>query len=140
MTGIITPKLVLIESPFRGESYEETRNNILYARACVHDSIKRGEAPYASHLFFTQTGILDDKIEDERNKGINAGLAWGSNASLSAFYIDMGVSRGMKYGMEAAEKVGRKTEKRSLGKREDVLDIIADMAKRKPFIPTGILF
>ena len=43
------PKLVLVESPFRGDNYNETRDNILYARLCVRDSILRGEAPYASH-------------------------------------------------------------------------------------------
>lgn len=73
-------KLVIIESPFRGEDYQETQINILYAKACVHDSLKKGEFPYASHLFYTQNGILDDTDEEERWLGINAGIAWGSLA------------------------------------------------------------
>jgi len=137
---IVAPKLVLIESPFKGESWGETRDNLLYARLCVHDSILRGEAPYASHLFYTQTGILDDKIEEERMRGINAGLAWGSMAELSAFYIDKGFSRGMNYGMENALKAGREIEERSLGSEERVEELIRKMAEAKPFIDTGILF
>jgi len=137
---IKVPKLVLIESPFRGESHDTTRNNLLYARLCVRDSVLRGEAPYASHLFYTQTGILDDKIEEERMQGIDAGLAWGANAILSAFYIDMGISRGMEYGMKNAEKAGRPIEERSLGKPKEVKSMIEEMAKKKPFIDTGILF
>ena len=73
-------KLVIIESPFRGENYEETAINIIYARACVHDSLLKGEFPFASHLFYTQDGILDDKTEEERMLGINAGVAWGKIA------------------------------------------------------------
>lgn len=137
---IIVPKLVLIESPFRGANYEETRNNILYARACVHDSLCRGGAPYASHLFFTQTGILNDQIEEERLRGMNAGLAWGRHAEISTFYTDMGVSSGMEYGMANAEKAGRQIEYRSLGSKREVRALIEKMARAQPFIDTGILF
>ena len=136
----VDPKLFLIESPFRGDSHKVTRDNILYARLCVRDSVLRGEAPYASHLFYTQAGILDDTIERERMQGINAGLAWGANAEISAFYIDRGISGGMEYGMENAENVGRRIEKRSLGDKEKVASMIEEMAKVNPFIDTGILF
>jgi hypothetical protein len=134
------PKLVLVESPFRGKDYNETRDNIFYARLCVRDSILREEAPYASHLFYTQTGLLDDKIESERMQGINAGLAWGSNAEVSAFYTDRGISRGMEYGKAAAKKAGRKIEERTLGSPEKVASMIEEMANEKPAIETGILF
>jgi len=140
MSNIIIPKLVLIESPFRGDSYEETRDNILYARLCVRDSLLRGEAPYASHLFYTQTGILNDTIEEERIRGINAGLAWGANAELSAFYMDRGDSSGMKYGRINAKECGRRIEERSLGSAREVALMIEKMSKTRPFIDTGILF
>ncbi|MEI7718931.1 MAG: hypothetical protein WCI72_03615 [archaeon] len=133
-------KRVLIESPFKGKDWSETRRNILYARLCVRDSILRGEAPFASHLFYTQTGILDDKIEEERMRGINAGLTWGEDAQLSAFYQDFGFSRGMEYGLKHAQEVGRPIEKRSLGSSEEVYFLLEEMAKKEPFIPTGILF
>lgn len=55
-------KLVIIESPFAGN----VRENILYARMAVRDSLLRGEAPIASHLLYTQEGILNDDIKEER--------------------------------------------------------------------------
>ncbi len=86
-------KRVILESPFAGD---ETRN-ILYARRCVRDSLSRGEAPIASHLLYTQPGILNDNIEEERWWGINAGLVWKAVADKQVFYIDYGMTIGMKY-------------------------------------------
>jgi hypothetical protein len=107
-------KLVVIESPFRGKGYHETELNILYAKACVHDCLNRGEYPYASHLFYTQNGILDDKNPKERNLGIKGGLAWGNLAPKRVVYIDRGISRGMKKGISAAKKQGKIIEYRNL--------------------------
>lgn len=93
-------KLVILESPYAGD----IERNIKYARECVNDSLKRKEAPIASHLLYTQKGILDDDIPEERKMGIDAGLAWKLVADLHVFYIDYGISKGMKYGMEFATK------------------------------------
>ena len=87
-------KLVYVESPFKGDNWEATRRNVLYARICVRDSLLRGEAPYASHLFFTQAGILNDAIAEERALGIAAGQTLGDKFDLRAVYEDFGVSRG----------------------------------------------
>lgn len=95
-------KLVIIESPFAGD----VPANIEYARKCVRDSLSRGEAPIASHLLYTQPGILDDDIPSERQWGIDAGLAWKAVAQASVVYIDRGISKGMEYGMAAAKKAG----------------------------------
>ena len=62
-------KLVVIESPYAGQ----IARNVEYARACMADSLRRGEAPIASHLLYTQPGILRDEVEGERELGINAG-------------------------------------------------------------------
>jgi hypothetical protein len=134
------PTRVLIESPFKGKDYSETARNIYYARLCVRDSILRGEAPFASHLFYTQTGILDDKIDEERMRGINAGLAWGNNAEISAFYTDLGFSKGMEYGLKHAREANREIDYRCLGNEGDILLQIEEMSKKEPFIPTGIFF
>lgn len=56
-------RLVIVESPFAGDVEE----NIKYARAAVRDCLMRGEAPIASHLLYTQEGILNDDIPEERN-------------------------------------------------------------------------
>ncbi len=107
-------KRVIIESPYAGETDEETQANIDYAKKCVHHSLKRGEAPFPSHLLYTQPGILDDKIPGERMLGINAGFAWGELADLVAVYVDRGISPGMKKGIERAIEKKQKIEYRKL--------------------------
>ncbi len=92
-------KLVIIESPYAGNVEE----NIKYAKACILDSLRRGEAPIASHLLYTQEGILRDGMELERLIGISAGHAWYRVAELCAMYTDQGVSRGMLIGKQVAE-------------------------------------
>lgn len=92
-------KLVIIESPYAGDA----ERNMAYARACMADSLARGEAPYASHLLYTQPGILDDTIPGERTRGILAGFAWASRCDLRVFYKDLGMSEGMEQGLLHAE-------------------------------------
>lgn len=103
-------KLVIIESPYAGD----VETNVAYARACVRDSLLRGEAPIASHLLYTQPGILDDDILDERQHGIDAGLAWRAVAQGCVVYTDRGISRGMEYGIAAATAAGLPVEYRTL--------------------------
>jgi hypothetical protein len=106
--------LVLIESPYKGDNYVQFEQNVAYARACLRDSLLRGEAPFASHLLYTQAGVLDDKVLEERELGIESGLAWGRCADLTAVYTDLGTSEGMKRGIMHARELGRPVEYRSL--------------------------
>lgn len=101
---------VILESPFAGQ----IERNVRYARACLRDSLLRGEAPIASHLLYTQPGVLDDDVPEERKQGIDAGLAWREAAEASVVYQDFGISSGMRYGIKAAEAAGRPVEFRSL--------------------------
>lgn len=103
---------VILESPYAGD----IEANTTYARRALRDSLARGEAPIASHLLYTQVGVLDDGVPEERQWGIDAGLAWGSVAEATVVYIDRGISRGMSYGIERAEKDGRPVEYRNLEK------------------------
>ena len=103
-------KRVILESPYAGDVVR----NIDYARACVRDSLSRGEAPIASHLLYTQNGILNDDISNERKWGIDAGLAWKDVAQLHVFYIDYGYSRGMEYAKQYATKNNIPIEERRL--------------------------
>jgi hypothetical protein len=82
---------VIIESPYAGD----ISRNVAYARKCLRDSLLRGESPIASHLLYTQDGVLDDALPAERSLGIDAGLAWLSVADKHVFYIDYGFSSGM---------------------------------------------
>ena len=101
---------VILESPYAGD----VEKNLAYARECLHDCLLRGEAPIASHLLYTQLGVLDDNKPEERKLGIEAGLAWGSLAEATVVYTDRGISGGMKFGIERAEKEGRPVEFRKL--------------------------
>jgi hypothetical protein len=101
---------VILESPYAGS----VAQNVAYARAAVRDSLLRGEAPIASHLLYTQPGVLKDDAADERRLGIEAGLAWRGIAEATVVYQDLGVSPGMRQGIAAAEAAGVPVEYRSL--------------------------
>lgn len=103
-------RLVIVESPFAGDVERNTR----YARAALRDCLLRGEAPLASHLLYTQPGVLDDNDPTQRAMGIEAGLVWGECAEATIVYTDLGVSRGMHQGVTRAESSGRPVEYRSL--------------------------
>lgn len=102
-------RLVIIESPYAGD----IERNTAYARACVRDSLQRGEAPIASHLLYPQPGILREDVPAERAWGIAAGRAW-ARAADTVFYIDLGWSRGMQDARAALEATGIWIEMRSI--------------------------
>jgi hypothetical protein len=106
-----TPTPVVIETPYRGDVPLHLR----YLRACMRDSIMRGEAPYASHHLYTAPGVLRDEIPEERDQGIQAGFAWRALAYKTIFYTDLGWSTGMELGRGAAENVGHLYDIRKLG-------------------------
>lgn len=88
-------KRVIVESPYKGD----IKLNEGYARLAMLDSIMRGEAPFASHLLYTQ--ILNDDDPNERTLGIMLGFAWRQVADLVAFYVDLGMSDGMRLSFES---------------------------------------
>ncbi|PWL18802.1 hypothetical protein DKP76_06980 [Falsochrobactrum shanghaiense] len=100
--------LVILESPYGGNVARNTE----YARACLLDCLRRGEAPIASHLLHTQ--VLDDMRPDERELGIEAGLAWYRVAEKCVVYEDFGMSRGMAEGTARARSYGVPVEYRRL--------------------------
>lgn len=95
---------VIIESPFAGD----VKANTAYARRAMADSLARGEHPIASHLLYTQPGILDDDIPEERARGIAAGLAWREVMDMAVFYVDRGWSTGMLAARTIYEVEGRR--------------------------------
>lgn len=110
-------RFVDVETPYMGNSAEQVRKNLLYARACVRDCLLKGEVPFASHLFFTQPGILDDNIPAERARGIEAGkeMIESLPGIVTVVYEDLGISKGMQYGIDRAVRNKRGIEYRRLG-------------------------
>lgn len=82
-------KRVIILSPFKGDEFA----NVEYGWRCVIDSMRRGEAPWASHLFYTQ--IMNDADPAQRSLGFACEEAWLQAADLIVAYIDRGMSSGM---------------------------------------------
>lgn len=103
-------KRVVIESPYAGN----VELNLRYLRACMRDCVTRGESPYASHGLLTQDGVLDDNNPDERALGIAAGFAWRDVADKTVVYTDLGMSGGMRHGINDATSKGRPIEYRTL--------------------------
>lgn len=103
-------RLVIIESPYAGD----IERNLRYARACIRHSLLSGESPIASHVLYTQEGILDDSDPGERRLGIHAGIAWYHVANFCAVYSDFGISNGMMQGIEFASGAKIQIEFRTL--------------------------
>ena len=106
----VSKRLVVVESPYAGD----IERNVTYARACLHDCLIKGEQPFASHLLYTQEGVLRDEDPEERMLGIIAGLLWGQQADAVIVYTDLGISSGMQQGIQAAEERGAVIEYRTL--------------------------
>jgi hypothetical protein len=119
--------LVILESPYRGHGESDgeikarTRWNVDYARECLRNSILRGEAPIASHLLYTQEGVLNDNIPGERSLGIACGLVWLPVANYSVYYTDHGWSTGMLAALhDVTLKIGFDFKIRSLKGRNAI--------------------
>jgi hypothetical protein len=105
-------KLVMVESPYAGD----IEINLQYARACMADCLKFDEAPFASHLLYTQEGILNDNVPSERSLGIRCNLAWQEAADYIVFYTDLGISDGMRDALICAIKTDKQVIFRRLPK------------------------
>lgn len=103
---------VIVESPYAGD----VARNVAYAQLCLADCLKRGEAPFASHLLYTQPNVLDDTVPEQRKLGIEAGFVWGEVAEAVVVYQDLGISSGMQAGIDRASRQGLPIEYRNIAK------------------------
>ena len=108
MAVSVKMKRVIVESPFKGDRERNKR----YLERCLRDCLRRGESPYASHKMLTD--CLDDDDPNERRWGIEAGFAWKQDAELTAFYVDLGWSGGMKMGRDFCHEADHAYEIRTL--------------------------
>jgi len=84
--------LVILESPYAGD----VKKNLEYARACMRDCFMRDEIPV------------------ERALGIAAGFVWRKFADKTVVYTDLGITPGMRKGINNARELGQEIELRSL--------------------------
>lgn len=123
----MTSPRVYIASPFNGSTVEETRQNIIYARLCMKDSLERGESPYLSHLLITQVFAETPEL---REAGLRAGDAWREAADIVAVYTDLGVTPGMQRALSKAKDgtcVGRTLKRPRLHSVKDWRDVLSLM-------------
>jgi hypothetical protein len=117
-------KIVCLESPFKPsdadvEQYagrysraELLRQNLVYARMLLLNSLLRGEAPTASHLLYTQVWSENPEL---RANGIKAGIEFHNRCDLVALGVDLGVSSsGMKLAQDNARLIGVALERRAI--------------------------
>lgn len=102
-------KPVILESPYAGD----VKANKKYLNRCILDSLMRDEAPFASHKMYTDS--LDDRVREQRELGINAGLSFNSVIKHVVVYTDLGISDGMKLAIDAHTKAGCSIEYRKVG-------------------------
>lgn len=107
---------VIVESPLAAPTPEGVARNKRYAMAVAKNCLERHWAPFASHLLYAQEGLLDDNIPEEREMGIEAGLAWGkAGAKKTVVGTDLGISPGMQRGIDRAKTEGREIVYVTLG-------------------------
>lgn len=95
---------VIVESPYMGN----VKLNEMYGEFCLHDClVNHNESPFASHLLYTRKYVLRDHIPEERKLGIKAGFYWRDVADKTVFYVDLGMTDGMKQGIDDCEEKGK---------------------------------
>ena len=57
----------------------------------------------------------DAKLGGQRPARTRGGLAWRAVSQGTVVYTDRGISKGMEYGIKAAEEAGKDVEYRSIG-------------------------
>lgn len=111
---------VVVETPFaRSEGWGA------YLKACLEDCFNRDEAPFASDAIYPT--VLDDKIERERELGMQMRNAWAIRADKIIFYVDRGMSPGMLLALDHAQEMGQAVEFRTLGEDSFYADYLQEM-------------
>jgi len=105
---------VIVESPFGSDDIEIRKANVSYVRDACRDCVRRGENPFASHLFYTQ--FMDDADPADRSLGIQLGYDRWTDADSIVFYLDLGMSPGMQKALCHAFALGIHIERRWLGR------------------------
>jgi len=102
------PVPVFIESPYAGQ----IERNLAYARECLLHSLVRGEAPFLSHLIYTQ--VLDDSNYAQRFLGLRCAASFRAMCKILAVYTDLGISPGMLEGINHARELGLDIQMRKI--------------------------
>jgi len=124
-----TRKRVILESPLRGETYEERQRNLSYARDCVLHSLWMGEAPIAFHLLYPERagGVLEEQNSDHRRLGLWCGNMWLKGAEAVIFYQDHGMTPGMTSRLEKAQDQDIRIQFRALPEDDSYIQTVQEL-------------
>lgn len=127
--------LVFVESPYSGDIDRHVR----YLKLCKYDAWARGELGVASHDDMTQHPVCAawyvsdyDRKWDvyTRAQAIEGAQALRHTCAKTVIYTDLGMSTGMKYGIEYCKKHDIEVELRKLD-IEKVLSLEAPMISKE---------
>jgi len=96
-------KLIYVCSPVKGKNKEEVKENILKAKVYCKMLLFWGHIPLAPHVAFD--GILDDNIQQERERALQIGLELVKRCDEVWVFGDR-ISEGMRAEIELAKKLG----------------------------------
>lgn len=89
---------VVVESPYAAGPSGTVAKHEAYLEECLSWCIREGFSPYASHGLLTR--VLRDTVPHERRTGIEAGYVFHDAVGLVYFFIDLGMSPGMKLALD----------------------------------------
>lgn len=94
-------KIIYICSPYRAENEETLNRNIKYAKELTREVLLRGDAAITVHLYMTQ--CLSEKITEERNVGLAAGMDILRRCDGIVVGERFGISEGMSQEIQCAK-------------------------------------
>lgn len=103
MPQIIIRSRVYIATPYRTETMRDSYDR--YLLKCIEDSILKGEAPYAPHVYLPKLKLCDDRTTEGRRIGMEVGQKFLNICQLLAVYKDFGISEGMQMEMDTAKNL-----------------------------------
>lgn len=106
-------KLVMIECPYGTEDPAKRELYERYAKMCLKDSLRRGEAPFAGQMFYAK--LLNTHVAPEKDVGLVSHMSWIAVADIVAIYTDLGISPSMQIAINVATIKNRQMRFRSIG-------------------------
>ena len=112
-------RVTVYESPFAASTFDQFARHVAYIRLLTRLGAQvHGEAAIASHMIWTQPGVLRDDDPEERALGIDCGLAvalLACNGHVGhVYWTDLGWSGGMLRSAESMRERGLPINERSL--------------------------
>jgi hypothetical protein len=104
---------VVVESPCSGKDEAEFQKHMLYLLWACRDLVMIGRDPIASHL--VGPWFLDDTVPAERLRGIESEWFWLGDPHY--FFLDLGMSPGMRLACDRCLKTGVKVVEKNLTKK-----------------------